>query len=95
MADSEFRLNRAGIIEIAKSAGARAELERAARKMASAANADAKSHAEWLRKKGFDTDPYVAGVATLSRTAIGYATTKTEAGAINENRYKSLGNQNH
>lgn len=95
MANAKFTLNRAGMIEIAKSAGVQAELNKLANQVASKANSDAKSHAEWLDDKQFKTDPYKASSKKLARTAIGYVTTATTVGAKNENMYKSLNNQNH
>lgn len=93
--NAKFTLNRAGMIEIAKSASVEAELYKLASQIASKANSDAQSHADWLDDKQHKKDPYKAGSKKLSRTAIGYATTATGAGIKNENMYKSLNNQNH
>lgn len=95
MANVKYTMDKAGIMEIAKSAGVKSALEAQAKRIAAAANADARSHADWLYKKRFETDPYIAGSKTLSRTAIGYVNIKTSVGDINENKYKSLSNMNH
>lgn len=95
MANADFQLNRAGMIEIAKSAGVQAELGKLANQVCGKANSDAYSHAEWLHDKHFRQAPYQAGTKTLARTAIGYVTTASSAGRANENRYKSLSNTNH
>ena len=95
MANVNFRMNNAGIRDIAKSVGMQNVLKEAAKSLADEANASANSHADWLYEKKYRVQPYAAGVTVARGTAIGYATTATSVGFVDEKRYKSLSTTNH
>ena len=86
MADVEFELNNAGIVEIAKSPDMQAALLSEASQTAGAATAAARGH---------EKPPYAAHVDVLDRTAVGAAHSNTEMGRLDEAKFKSLSRQNH
>ena len=95
MADVEFELNNAGIVEIAKSPDMKAALLSEASKIAGAANAGARGHEKALHITGYKKPPYAAHVDVLDRTAVGAAHSNTEMGRLDEAKFKSLSRQNH
>lgn len=89
-------LDRAGIADICKSPGMRAELGRIAAGFASAANAEAYAFLhEDVGVDALEVPPYGSGVDELDGTCVGVAFTRTGLGGLNEARNKSLHRQNH
>lgn len=96
MAKVEFRVDRAGIVEICKSAGMRSALGAIADGFASAANREAYAFLhEDAHVGAVDAMPYGSAVDELDKTCVGVAYTRTSLGGLNEARNKSLHKQNH
>lgn len=95
MADVSFRLDNAGVMEVAKSAGVQAALMSEAEKIADAANAAASGHERALHVTEYKVPPYAAHVDVLDRTAVGTAHANSKVGRLDEAKFKSLSRQNH
>lgn len=83
-----FVPNSAGIVEVWKSEGMKSALRSAASQVEAAANAAGHLH-------GPHGKLYESGVDELSRTAVGYVSTATELGAIDQKYHKTLDSLNH
>lgn len=83
-----FVPNSTGIMEVWKSEGMQSALRSAASRMEAAAN-----HAGHLH--GPHGKLYESGVDVLSRTAVGYVSTATELGAVDQKYHKTLDSLNH
>ncbi len=92
----EFEVDKAGIVEICKSAGMRSALGAIASGFASAANREAYAFLhEDIHVDAVERMPYGSAVDELDKTCVGVAFTRTSLGGINEARNKSLHKQNH
>lgn len=95
MGSVDFKMDKAGVIEICKSAGMQAVLLDAAKEKAAGANAAAAGHEKALHITSFKVPPYAAHVDVLDRTAVGAAHTNGKMGQLDQEKFKSLSRQNH
>lgn len=93
MADVEFEWDKAGLIEICKSAGMQAVLGSVAADIASSANANADP--KTIHVSDFTVSPYASHVDVLDRTAVGAVHTNSEIGRIYESATHTLAGLNH
>lgn len=95
MADMDFKLNKAGLREIFKSAGMQAALRNEAEKLATKANKVAEAHAKELHIDHFKAPPYGAHVDVLRNTAVGAVHTNHIMGRKDQAKFSTLNSVNH
>lgn len=95
MSFSNFKLDKAGVAEISKSAGVQAILREHAESLASNANTIAHSHKSGLHISDFEVEPYAADVDVLNYTAVGAVHTNGKIGQIDHAKYSTLNAINH
>ncbi len=86
---TDFRPNGPGIVSIWKGEGMQAALRELADEKAEEANASARLHGTP------ETPPYGGGVDVLDLTAVGFVTTRTELGRIDQKAHHTLDALNH
>lgn len=86
---TDFQPHRAGIIEVWRSQGMQDALREVADAKVEEANAAARLHGTTK------VPPYAGGVDVLDRTAVGYVTTRTRLGAIDQSAHHTLDAINH
>lgn len=97
MASITVKIDSAGLRVLCNSDEMKAALQEQADRLVGNANADAYSHVETLHIRGnrFEKPPYATNVKGGEGTAVAFANTATQVGAINEAKYKSLMRQLH
>lgn len=88
---AEFKLDSAGLIEICKGEAMQAALKEVADGICEAATADASS----IKFEGMKNPPFMSGVKTLDKTAIGMCWISSPEGWQAQNKRKSLTKQCH
>lgn len=96
MADVEFEWDKAGLIEICKSAEMQAALAEASWILAARANRTANPrNIPGMHLDHFEVPPYASHVDVLDRTAVGAVHTNSEVGRIYEGVTHTLPGLNH